>query len=353
MCMVIFFIFIVIIGALILYMNIFPLAKPIELPMENEVYAIEIEKENTMVKYIDDGEIVEILKIISNTKPTRIITAHERPMIREYITINFNTKEDRLYPSYIYNKNSKWYIEQPYIGVYEIKKGLLDFLPYIEPLNQKKNTKQELADLIPMVMIKGKLYLDTGKESDISGRCGVMDGEITSTVEPFEKPTQDNQSNFGSGYEYQFVDENSIDIYMNGKWMRFEKEMDKAYDRINEYMKEESIAVFSPYYELLDFQISNYVEKNIDESIEATFFYKIIYKNYDKDPDTVEYIKQAKESGNKNYQQMYDEYLEPKEMNFDLKVVIDKNDIITLYSNVSPNGIEWEKTDMSDFIIGR
>lgn len=122
------------IGASILYVNIFPLAIPIELPMENEVYAIEIKKENIVIKYIDDIEIVEILEIISNAKPTRRITAHEIPMVREYITINFNTKEDRLYTTYIYNENSKWYIEQPYIGVYEIKKGLIDFISYIEDL---------------------------------------------------------------------------------------------------------------------------------------------------------------------------------------------------------------------------
>lgn len=85
-----------------------------------------------------------------------------------------------------------------------------------------KSSFPELTDVIPMVRIEGRLYLDTGKESDIEARCGVMDGKITSTVEPFEKPTQDNQSNFGSGYEYQFVNDNSIDIYMNEKWIRFE-----------------------------------------------------------------------------------------------------------------------------------
>ena len=135
----------------------------------------------------------------------------------------------------------------------------------------------------------------------------------------------------------------------------FEKEdggiVDTNYERISEYMKEKSIATFSPYYELLDFQISNYVENNTDKGLEATFYYKIIEKNYDKDPDTVGYIKEAKESGNINYKQMYDEYLEPREMNFDLKIVIDKDDIITLYSNVSPNGVEWEETEMGDFIL--
>jgi len=83
-----------------------------------------------------------------------------------------------------------------------------------------------VMDRIPMVRIEGNLYLDTGKESDIDGRCGVMDGEITSTVEASEIPTQNNQANFGKGYEYQHVDKNSIDIYMNEKWMRFEKEED-------------------------------------------------------------------------------------------------------------------------------
>ena len=38
----------------------------------------------------------------------------------------------------------------------------------------------ETWDLIPMVMVNGTLYLDTGHESKIEARRGVMDGEITS-----------------------------------------------------------------------------------------------------------------------------------------------------------------------------
>lgn len=133
--------------------------------------------------------------------------------------------------------------------------------------------------------------------------------------------------------------------------VRLTERADANYKKISEYMKEQSIAAFSPYYELLDFQISNYEEKIVDGNVEATFFYKIIEKNYDKDPDTVGYIKEAKESGNKNYQQMYDEYLQPRESNFDLKIVIDKDDKITLYSNVSPKGIKWEETKMTDYIL--
>lgn len=80
-------------------------------------------------------------------------------------------------------------------------------------------------DKKPMVMINGELYYDTGKESDLGPRCGTMDGEINSTVGSEEVPTNDNQSNFGEGYGYQHVGEYSIDIFMNDKWIRFEKEL--------------------------------------------------------------------------------------------------------------------------------
>lgn len=128
---------------------------------------------------------------------------------------------------------------------------------------------------------------------------------------------------------------------------------DRNYDKISAFMEEECKNTFSPYYELLDFEISNYEEEVVNGNVEAVFFYKVIHKNYDIDPDTVGYIKEAKESGNKNYQQLYDEYLLPQEMNFHLKVIIDENDLITLYSNISPKGIEWEETNMSDFILSK
>ena len=79
--------------------------------------------------------------------------------------------------------------------------------------------------LIPMVMVNGTLYLDTGYESTIEARCGVMDGEITSQVHGSQRPTIDNQSNFGSGYGYQYgATEGTIEIYMDGEWRIFATE---------------------------------------------------------------------------------------------------------------------------------
>lgn len=83
----------------------------------------------------------------------------------------------------------------------------------------------ETWDLIPMVMVNGTLYLDTGHESTIEARCGVMDGEIASQVDGSKQPTVDDQSNFGTGYGYQYgATEGTIELFMNGKWWIFATE---------------------------------------------------------------------------------------------------------------------------------
>lgn len=81
------------------------------------------------------------------------------------------------------------------------------------------------GDLIPMVMVNGEIYMDTGQESTVEVRCGMMDGEIISTVNGTERPTKDNESNFGIGYGYQYgTQEGLIEIYMNDKWWVFATE---------------------------------------------------------------------------------------------------------------------------------
>lgn len=78
-------------------------------------------------------------------------------------------------------------------------------------------------DRIPMVMVNDKLYYDTGRESTIELRCGNMDGEITSSVDGTQVPTQNNESNFGSGFGFQYGrEEDTIEVYMNEKWIVFE-----------------------------------------------------------------------------------------------------------------------------------
>lgn len=73
-------------------------------------------------------------------------------------------------------------------------------------------------------MIQGELYFYTGYENNSMQRCGMMDGEITSTVDTNEIPTKDNQSNFGIGYSYQYGTTGKIEIYRNDTWQIFATE---------------------------------------------------------------------------------------------------------------------------------
>lgn len=85
--------------------------------------------------------------------------------------------------------------------------------------------EQEIEQLTPTVMINDEYYYSTEKESEIYGRCGVMDGQITSTVKQTELPNKNNQSNFGKGYGYQYgAEEGQIEVYIDEKWIVFEKE---------------------------------------------------------------------------------------------------------------------------------
>ena len=88
-------------------------------------------------------------------------------------------------------------------------------------LNQSFEEKSEF-DVIPMVMVNGKLYYDTGKENTFNGRCGTPDGEITLSVDMSEIPEKDNESNFATGFKYQYGINNTIDVFINEKWIVFE-----------------------------------------------------------------------------------------------------------------------------------
>ena len=91
------------------------------------------------------------------------------------------------------------------------------------PTTSQALGEPEPADLPPLVMVDGQLYQDAGRESTLTGRCGVLDGEITSAVSNQEVPFKDAQSNFGTGFGYQIGPEpGTIEVYLNEKWMVFE-----------------------------------------------------------------------------------------------------------------------------------
>lgn len=94
-----------------------------------------------------------------------------------------------------------------------------------EVTEQEENTSMEsqsgaVCDFVEMIKVKDRVYISTDTAVDIL-RCGVMDGKIESTVENGVLPEENNQSNFGTGYGYQFRSEDIVDVYIDGKWVMF------------------------------------------------------------------------------------------------------------------------------------
>lgn len=87
----------------------------------------------------------------------------------------------------------------------------------------------ELWDAKPSVMINGVLYGDTGKAApyhtdERPDKGGHTDGQITSTTESHQYPTENDQSNFGTGYFYRYGEENTVEVFfeVSDKWKIFE-----------------------------------------------------------------------------------------------------------------------------------
>lgn len=94
-----------------------------------------------------------------------------------------------------------------------------------EFISRYSSGSEESWDKIPMIRVNGVLYLDTGYNSSTERKCGTMDGEITSQVAGSQTPIEDDQSNFGAGYGYQYGSiAGTIDLYMNGNWRIFATE---------------------------------------------------------------------------------------------------------------------------------
>ncbi len=85
-------------------------------------------------------------------------------------------------------------------------------------------------DLIPMVMIDGIIYFDTGEllgDTNFELNFGLdssFDGFITSRVPQSERPALNDQSNFGIDIGYKITADGFAALYLNQDWYRFAPE---------------------------------------------------------------------------------------------------------------------------------
>ena len=72
----------------------------------------------------------------------------------------------------------------------------------------------------PMVKVAGVVYVDTGYENAMA-TCGTADGEIKTAMDGREMPARDDESNFGTGYGYQFWEKGYLNVRLNNRWILF------------------------------------------------------------------------------------------------------------------------------------
>lgn len=113
------------------------------------------------------------------------------------------------------------------------------------------------------------------------------------------------------------------------------------------WMEQEFHRVYDPWYDIQSLTISDWQESGN----EATFHYKKEYLYYNRDPDTVPYILEAKARSQSSYERLYQDYLALKESNYSFKIVWN-GDKPTLYSDVSVKGVpEWQPVKIDDYIL--
>ena len=102
-------------------------AAPITLPQADKITSIDITIEENTVSHSDKTWISEIIADISSSEPTKKESVQDCPQVESYIKIDvqFETGTSTIFA---YEDSGKYYIEQPYQGIYKIDSQLFERL---------------------------------------------------------------------------------------------------------------------------------------------------------------------------------------------------------------------------------
>ena len=98
-------------------------ADPIALPQPDEITSIDITVGENTVSHADKTWISEIIANISSSEPTKKESVQDVPQAESYIKIDFQF-ETGTSTLFAYEDRGKYYVEQPYQGIYKIDSQL-------------------------------------------------------------------------------------------------------------------------------------------------------------------------------------------------------------------------------------
>lgn len=96
---------------------------PITLPQTDEITSIDITVGGNTVSHSDKTWISEIIVNISSSEPTNKESVQDVPQAESYIKIDFQF-ETGTSTLFAYEDSGKYYVEQPYQGIYKIDSQL-------------------------------------------------------------------------------------------------------------------------------------------------------------------------------------------------------------------------------------
>ena len=106
-------------------------AAPITLPQADKITSIDITIEENTVSHSDKTWISEIIADISSSEPTKKESVQDFPQVESYIKIDFRHEtgtETEIITIFAYEDRGKYYLEQPYQGIYKIERRLFERL---------------------------------------------------------------------------------------------------------------------------------------------------------------------------------------------------------------------------------
>lgn len=102
-------------------------ADPITLPQIDEITSVDITVGENTVSHSDKNWISEIITGISSSEATKKESVQDVPQAESYIKIDFRF-ETGTSTIFAYEDSGKYYIEQPYQGIYKIGSQLFEKL---------------------------------------------------------------------------------------------------------------------------------------------------------------------------------------------------------------------------------
>ncbi len=205
--------------------------------------------------------------------------------------------------------------------------------------------------------VDGKKALEIYNKLAETMNLPYIDADLNGEFDVYIYEVWNNSKN--EGYQRLFIIDNAdITMWFNinlskeafydiSEILTAQKAVSDLYNRTRKFLEGEFHRVYDPYYDIQTLTISDWDESGN----EATFWYKMTYLNYNRDPDKAEYIQEAKKRSQKEYETLYKDYLALKEGNYQFKIVYGNNGF-ELYSNEAPKGVEWVPRKIDDYISG-